>query len=106
MPPRRVSVAILPRIIDSTMQMQNEIDRMLAGQFNAEDDAEISAELAALMGVSPAAPEAAVGAGQDLPLPAAPTHAVHVFPEVPTGVAGAVDRVEEQVEEGREAVPA
>ena len=87
-------------ILFTYVQMQNEIDRMLAGQFNAEDDAELSAELAALMGPASAEPAAPV----EQALPAVPTHEVNVFPSVPTGAIA--DRAEEHVEEGKEAVPA
>lgn len=67
--------------------MQNEIDKLIAGQFNAADDAELNAELEDLMGNTEdsarAAVQAPVQSGEQLP--EAPQHDVKILPIAPTG---------------------
>ena len=90
--------------------MQNEIDRMIAGQFNAEDDLELNSELEALMGGAvPAAGEEEEerAAAATTTLPAVPSHEVHVLPEVPTGpVVTKEAEAKQQKEKSRQAVSA
>lgn len=78
------------------VQIQNEIDKIIAGQFNAQDDELLKSELEDLMN------SAAIASGVIEPphietvesLPMAPTHEVNIFPAVPTDIVSA-DTAEE-----------
>ena len=79
---------------NEAIETENEINLLLAGQFNAQDDEELQRELAELMGETPAQTTASVvnptpnpiaEPPSSLPeLPAAPIAPVHVLPEAPT----------------------
>jgi DNA-binding FrmR family transcriptional regulator len=79
---------------NEAIETENEINLLLAGQFNAQDDEELQRELAELMGETPAQTAASVvnptpnpiaELSSSLPeLPAAPIAPVHVLPEAPT----------------------
>lgn len=84
--------------------MQSQIDNLIAGQFNAEDNLELSAELEELMSGSVQAK-----ATTQISLPAVPTHQVHVFPEIPTGVTNSAEvdaKFSEDANNATRAVPA
>lgn len=80
---------------NEAIETENQINLLLAGQFNAQDDEELQRELAELMGEAPAqsavptvanpTPNPIAEAPSTLPeLPAAPVAPVHVLPEAPT----------------------
>lgn len=74
---------------NEAIETENQINLMLAGQFNAVDDEELQRELAELMGenvesVSETAKQPAVAAAPpQLDLPAAPSNQINVLPAVP-----------------------
>jgi charged multivesicular body protein 6 len=103
-----MSVDDVERLLEESaeaVEMQNEIDRMLTGQFNAEDDLELNSEFEDLMrAANPTAAEPKAEEGAAMRLPDAPSHPVTVFPTVPTGpVTAASDTAAKQ--ETRQAVP-
>lgn len=70
--------------------MQNQIDNLIAGQFNAEDDLELTAQLEELMSAAGLHEEEAAAVDptrnqSESSLPAVPAHPVLIFPAVPTG---------------------
>ena len=96
--------------------MQNQIDGMLAGQFNAEDDLELNSEFNKLMEAANSSTESENQREKsEIPistsiqnLPTAPSHTVNVFPAVPTEppMDATTDTVvRTSVEETRTAVP-